>query len=131
MSVAARGMPRLAALSGDGTRLAVAGAADAITVHDTRTGRVVCRLEGAATGVSSLTLHPDGRRLATSHRHPARSASQVRLWDAVGGQELLLITSSEATSQMLSFSGDGGRLRGLAVVGLTLGVQTWDGRPLP
>lgn len=88
-------------------------------------------LRTAAKGVASLALTPDGRRLATSHKHPTGSASQVRLWDTVGEEELLLITSSEATAQMLSFDREGGRLRGMAVMGVALGVQTWDGRALP
>jgi WD40 repeat protein len=68
------------AFSPDGSRIAVAGAADEIRIYSTDTGDRTAALKGHKAGIYALAFHPDGKRIAA-----AGFDGHVRIYDAVAG----------------------------------------------
>jgi WD40 repeat protein len=108
---------RRAAFSPDGTRLALAGAAE-VQVWDIETGHRLATMRGHNGAVTSLGFTPDGSRLASSS-----DDGTVRLWDAATGQPLALVPSLDGV-QWLAFSRDGSRI----AIGGAGGASVWDTR---
>jgi WD40 repeat protein len=139
--------------SPDGRRLASA-AADGdynehkpgeVKVWDTASGQEVLSLKGHPTRVTSVCFSPDGTRIASASPTPGRTQgsphiwdrSEVRIWDAATGKELLSLKGSyekhgqlDISSVQVCFSPDG-RLLAMAARGATdtnhpAEVQVWD-----
>jgi WD40 repeat protein len=107
-----------------------------VKVYDSVTGRQHLALKGHHSGsVHCVTFNPKGTRIATTGGYvfgTGQVQDEVKLWDAVTGQQLM--TSKEVAPQVTSmaFSADGNRL--VLVGSIPLGppiVQVWDGTPLP
>jgi WD40 repeat protein len=94
------GAVRLAAVSADGRRLAVADATG-VSVHDARSGALVARLPDAGK-VAAVALRPDGAEAAT-----ADPDGKVRLWGLDGKPARLAF---DAGPGPLAYSADGATL---------------------
>src|SRR4029077_10432647 len=72
---------------------------------------------------------PDGSRIATSTSGTRSTGGEIKLWNAITGEELL---TRNVPSQYLSFNNDGTVLRGSSMVGGTAEFQVtrWDASPL-
>ena len=81
------------AYSPDGSRLAAASRDGSVKVWDAVTGETCLTLRGHTSAVSGVTYSPDGRRLVTAaggtNKGGERLYSEVKLWDALTGQEIL------------------------------------------
>jgi WD40 repeat protein len=80
-------LPRKAAFSPDGRRLAVAYYGGFVRVWDVAARQVVLTLKGAGENVDSLAYSPDGRRLAAAYFNAAQGRYLVRVWEAADGRE--------------------------------------------
>jgi WD40 repeat protein/serine/threonine protein kinase len=117
------------AYSPDGRRLASAGVDGTVRVWNAASGQELLALKGPPDSeVWGVTYSPDGRRLATVGRlareregATMRSEGRLRVWDAVGGQELFTLTTTGAGN--VAFSPDGRRL---ATPGADGTVRVWD-----
>jgi WD40 repeat protein len=97
------------AFSGDGTKLAAAGADGSILVFDVATGGVQTIRKAHSKTVFCVAFHPDGRHLAS-----AGGDETVKLWDLTT-QKVVFEETGHAGKYMgaayaLSFSSDGKRL---------------------
>jgi len=101
-------------------------ASEAIQIWNLATGQPVALIQGhQSSGIRSFALSPDQTRLATS------SFQEVKLWDALTGQEVLTLpipaadrNESNNSVGALAWSADGLRLR----AGLLDGsIIEWDG----
>ena len=118
---------KVAALSADGTRLALAtgdplGASQEfdLLIFDVRTGRRLATAhsgDGGHAAVLSLTFSPDGARLVTTH---ARGA---RVWNVDIGFEEFRVEGHAVLVRAAAFSPDGRRL---ATAGFDRSVKLWD-----
>ena len=71
------------AFSADGSRIAVGGIANQVTVYDTETGDPLARCAAAAAGTFVLAFHPGGKRLLAGGFD-----GRLRLFDAETGKLL-------------------------------------------
>jgi WD40 repeat protein len=95
--------PTAAAMSPDGTRVAVAFTDPVAAVWDAAAGgdeKVL--LQGHKGSVLAVAFSPDGKRLAT-----ASADRTVRLWDAATGKELLLLRGHQAAVRSVKFHASG------------------------
>ena len=90
-----------AALSPDGTRLAVGGADNAIHLYDTRSWKEQLRIEQHADWVMDLAFSPDGAQIASASRD--RTA---RIYNATTGDLETTYTGHEAPVASVAFSPD-------------------------
>ena len=83
------------AFSPDGKRLAAASRDGSVKVWDAVTGVTCLTLPGHTSAVYGMTYSPDGRRLVTAaggtNKGGERLDSEVKLWDALTGQEILTL----------------------------------------
>jgi hypothetical protein len=108
--------------SPDGSRLVIGqrtlAGVGMLKVHDTTTGKVLMSVEDEAgragnRGMTAPTFTPDGRGIAAHLSVGSRApggGSEVRVWDAATGKELLALKSGGSESSELTFSRDGYRL---------------------
>jgi WD40 repeat protein/serine/threonine protein kinase len=120
------------AYSPDGLRLAAASQGGSVKVWDAVTGETCLILRGHTSAVSGLTYSPDGRRLVTaaggmSKGLERRYMAEVKLWDALTGQEILTLRGAPAQRPRVAFDRGGRRL---AVSGDDHDVTIWEGVPL-
>lgn len=94
-------VPWNAALSPDGTRLAISTSYPEAVVYDTASGLEVFRLTGHSR-INRIAYSPDGTRLATG---ASLEEGSVRVWDAGSGAELLTLRHSSQV-QLVAFSED-------------------------
>jgi WD40 repeat protein len=132
------GPVRCVCWSPDGRRLASAGGqwggpmgrsvGCEVKVWDAEKGEEVLSLEGHLSPVLSVCFHPGGRRLVTASgdlRSNAQAApSEVKVWDATTGQELLTLQAHRDAVTSVCFSPDGTRLAGACAAHT---VNVWDG----
>jgi WD40 repeat protein/tRNA A-37 threonylcarbamoyl transferase component Bud32 len=124
-----RSVTRLA-YSPDGSRLAAASLDGSVKVWDALTGETCLALRGSTSAVYGLTYSPDGRRLVTAaggtNRGGERLYSEVKLWDALTGQEILTLRGALAGLPRVAFDRGGRRLAASGDRGVTI----WEGIPL-
>ena len=118
-----------AAFRSDGKRI-VSGAADyTVKVWDTQTGQNVLTLKGHTTPVTTAAFSPDGKRIVSGSVGDFRNGrflpSEVKLWDAQSGQEVLSFLNCPASIGSVVFGIDGKTLWGAG-----RGVSR-DGEPVP
>ena len=102
----------------DGRRLAAAGTDQVLRIWDSADGRELLVLKGRPWDeVSSLAFSPDGTKLA------AARGDDVRVWDAIHGQEPPRIRCRAGPVHNTLFSPDGSRL---ATTGQDELVRIWD-----
>ena len=118
------------AFSPDGKRLAAASRDGSVKVWDAVTGETCLTLRGHTSAVPGLTYSPDGRRLVTAaggtNKGGERLYSEVKLWDALTGQEILTLRGALAQSPRVAFDRGGRRLAASGDEGVTI----WEGIPL-
>ncbi len=109
-----RGKVRGAAFSADGWRVATGDEDGTIHVQDAVTGEVELVLKGHSGAVWSVAFSADGRRIvsgAGGKADPRRPGpGELKLWDAVTGQEKLSLTGHAGRVLGAAFSRDGWRL---------------------
>jgi Tol biopolymer transport system component len=117
------------AFSPDGKRLASAGGEE-LKVWDSQSGKEVFDLKGHTGGLACVAYSPDGRRLASGSSAWAlrqdksvRVPSQVKIWDAMTGKELVSTKSHDASVLCVAFSPDCKRLASGSYDGT---VKVWD-----
>jgi WD40 repeat protein/tRNA A-37 threonylcarbamoyl transferase component Bud32 len=114
----------------DGSRLAAASQDGKVLVWDAVTGETSLAIRGHTSPVHGLTYSRDGRRLATvaggTNKGGEYLSSEVKLWDALTGQEILVLRGSLAQAPHVAFDRGGRRL---AVSGDRV-VTIWEGVPL-
>jgi tetratricopeptide (TPR) repeat protein len=114
----------------DGSRLAAASRNGSVMVWDTVTGETCLTLRGRTGIVHGVAYSPDGRRLVTAaggtNKGGEHLFSDVKLWDARTGQEILTLRGPLAQQPRVAFDRGGRRL---AASG-DREVMIWEGIPL-
>jgi eukaryotic-like serine/threonine-protein kinase len=118
------------AYSPDGLRLAVASQDGSVKVWDAVTGEACLAVRGRSTFVRGFAYSPDGRRLVTAaggtNKGGERLSSEVKLWDALTGQEILTLRGATAQGPRVAFDRSGRRLAASGDGFVTI----WEGVPL-
>jgi serine/threonine protein kinase/WD40 repeat protein len=145
-----RGIGFHCAFTPDGKRLVVADRGPAtrntqdIVIYDMPTGKEVLYLTGHSTFPSEVIFSPDGQRVASVAQQGA-NPPEVKVWDAISGQDLLTLTGAAdaktsgkagqpgSDKSAIQFSADNHRLFFLLPnrSQATWSLQVWDGTPLP
>jgi WD40 repeat protein/serine/threonine protein kinase len=86
-----------------------------VKVREAQTGQELFTLQGHTAEVTTVAYSPDGKRLASGSgtwddTKQAYVAGDVRVWDALTGQQLLLLKGPAALIHCVAFSPDGKRL---------------------
>ncbi len=115
------------AYSRDGSRLAAASRDGSVKIWDALTGEPRVTVRGHASAVWGLTYSPDGRRLVTAaggyNKGGELLYSEIKLWDALTGQEIFALHGSLAQSPRVAFDRSGQRLAANGDRGVTI----WEG----
>jgi hypothetical protein len=118
------------AYSPDGRRLASASQDSSVKVWDAATGELSLILRGHTIDVYGVTFDHDGRRLVTAAGGTSpggeRSNCEVKIWDALIGQEILTLHGAPAQTPCVAFDRDGRRLAASGDAVVTI----WERVPL-
>ena len=129
------------AFSPVGMRVASASYDKTVKVWDAATGQEMLTLKGHTNSVNSVAFSRGGRRLATgssdaftllgsgfSKRSARTHPAEVKVWDAVTGQETLTLIGHTAMVSSVVFSPDGRRVASVtgAVYSGPAEVKVWD-----
>jgi WD40 repeat protein len=123
------------AFSPDGSRVVLPSGTEAVnstialTMFDVATGKELARMDGPSIA-ALVAFSPDGKRIAAAGRVRLANQTQVQLWDAASGRELLNVQThgySTLSSYTLKFSPDGYRLTLASPFSST--DVTWDATP--
>jgi WD40 repeat protein/serine/threonine protein kinase len=99
------------AFSPDGTRLASGGNDMTVRVWDAFSGLELFSLYGHIATVRQVAFSPDGRLLASAsasrNQHGSVFPGEIKIWDAIGGRQLLTLDSHPGAVNGLAFSPDG------------------------
>ncbi len=106
------------AWSPDGTRLASGGADKVVRVWDVVAGKVAFTLTGHTGSILSVAWDPDGTRIVSASYED--TPQNVRIWNAVTGQQLSAISAGAAPA--VAWSPDGERL----AVSQFQRLEIWD-----
>jgi WD40 repeat protein len=84
---------------------------------------------GAIACIWGLAFSPDSRRLASAAGvyRSLKAPGEVKIWDAVTGQDLITLSGPTCGFFGVAFSPDGRRLATASQDGI---VRIWDGTPL-
>jgi WD40 repeat protein len=104
--------------SPDGRRLASSGVSGVIRVFDCPSLVEVETPPGHRGRLDTLALSPDGRVAAT-----AGSDGTIRVWEVESGRPGAVVATGESALGSITFTADGGRLRGVVPSGH---VVEWD-----
>jgi WD40 repeat protein len=108
-----------------------------VKIYDSTTGRQHLVLKGHHSGsVQWVVFSPNGSRIATSSGYVVGTGQvqdEVKMWDAITGQELMTSKDVAPNVSNMAFSADGNRLVLIGSIPLLSPpmVQVWDGTPLP
>ena len=127
------------AFSPDGMRVASQSRNGIIKVSEVQTGQLILTIKVGRQfqGNGCLAFSPDGKRLASSSRASGSSSgpaglSEVKVFDAQTGQELLALKGHTATVSCIVYSRDGKRLASASGSPARAGpdgeVKVWDSR---
>jgi WD40 repeat protein len=119
------GALRVADLSPDGKRVAVAGGENPplpIHIWDRDSGKLWDLAHGHTDYLRSLGFSPDGSRLLSVASYPDCSP---RLWDAATGRRIAVLPGHTNRIEAAAFSPDGRRL---CTVSLDSTARLWDGK---
>jgi WD40 repeat protein len=124
------GVVRRVAYSPDGRRLAAASQDRSVKIWDAATGELSLILRGHTSDFYGVTFDHDGRRLVTvaggTSRGGERFNSEVKIWDALTGQEMLTLHGAPAQTPCVAFDRDGRRLAASGDAVVTI----WEEAPL-
>jgi WD40 repeat protein len=103
------------AFSPDGKRLAAPGIKGTVKVHDAATGQVLLTLWGHTQRADFVAYSPDGKLLASGGDIDDPTSDrglkgEVKVWDALTGQELFAFPAGRGGVHEVVFSPDGKRL---------------------
>jgi WD40 repeat protein len=131
------------AFSADGRRLVSAAADRTVKVWEAQTAQELLTFKGHARpvddsdsvpgGMGPVAFSPDGRRVVSSHSVVDRSrsawASEVKVWDAQTGREVVTYKGNVGLVTSVAFSPDGKRLASAARKARGAGtgeIKVWD-----
>jgi WD40 repeat protein len=110
------------ALAPDGSLAAAVSQSSKIVLWETKTGKRRAVLARHSADVRGLAFSPDGKVLASTSAHMDEIHVELRLWDTMSCNEILVITAASHTRRP-AFSPDGKTVAALDSRG---GVQLWD-----
>jgi WD40 repeat protein len=118
-------------MSLDGRTVASASHDQTVRLWDTHTAREIRRMHGHSGHILSVAFSPDEQRLVSvsggQYRSGAFLPSEVKLWDAATGQEIVNLRGTGASAIDVSFSPDGYAIASADIDGT---VTIWEARPL-
>jgi eukaryotic-like serine/threonine-protein kinase len=112
--------PKSVAFSPDGMHIAAAGY-DVVTLWNVELTQELWTGSAKAGWIHDLSFSPDGTRIAST----AERDSQIRVWDAHSGLEIMALAGHDANVIAVAFSPDGAHL---ASVSYDNTLRRWDAR---